>query len=488
MTGLNIRLLISVVGAVGALSLLCPLSLSADDAERHTSDRQFEVIAGRRQLFLDDDGIARQKDLRQTFHTPEKRGAVIRSPDPKRTLQTRTAPLWDETRRRYLLYVLGIDQTLWESADGLNWQPSVVPDRRIDMAVIDVNDSDPARRFKAPLLNEGFAVSADGLHWQKLDLPAITSSDEGNFSYSPEAGVFIHTVKRGGPHGRAVALATSRDFHKWNDLGLVFHADDRDQKLGRQQIEARLADPMLEPMRYHNPEAYNVDVYNMGVFWYEGLYLGLPAMFHATGKVPNYPNTDGFQVIQLAASRDLKNWQRLGDRQTFIGPSRTASGAYDLTQIISPSAPVVRDDELWFYYTGLKYRSTFDYEGTYPDGRAIPVPGRDRDTGAVCLAVLRRDGFLSLDAGGEPGELVTRPFALPAGNLFVNVAALKGELRVAVLDVAGRVIATSKALTGEQPRGQIEWATGNLDGIVGQRVALRFTLQQASFYSYWFAN
>ena len=51
--------------------------------------------------------------------------------------------------------------------------------------------------------------------------------------------------------------------------------------------------------------------------------------------------TDGFHLVQLAFSRDLRTWIRLGDRQPFIGPSRTASGAYDLTQIISPSASFI---------------------------------------------------------------------------------------------------------------------------------------------------
>src|SRR5262245_9423905 len=158
----KLRVLISILSTV---SLLPPLSLRASDTDRPVPQRSFKVVAGRRQLFLDDEGIAQQRGLRSVFHAPEKRGAVIRSPDPKRTLQIRTAPIWDEMRRRYLLYVLGIEPVLWESADGLNWQPAPAPDRRIDMAVIDINDPDPARRFKAPLLNEGFAVSADGLHW-----------------------------------------------------------------------------------------------------------------------------------------------------------------------------------------------------------------------------------------------------------------------------------------------------------------------------------
>lgn len=455
---------------------------------RDASPPVFEVLPGRRQLFLDDHGVASQQGLRSVFHPPEKRGAVLRSPNPAQTVQTRTAPMRDETRQRWLLYVITIDQNLWESADGLNWQPLENPNLRIDMAVVDSRDPDPARRFKAPLLNSGFAVSANGVNWNKLDLPVIPSSDEGNFTYHPETGLFIHTVKRGGPHGRAVALATSTDFQRWNDLGLVFHSDERDQELGRQRIAARFADVTLEPMRYNTPEAYNVDVYNMGVFWYEGLYLGTPAMFHATGKVPNYPNTDGFQIIELTLSRDLKTWQRLGNRQAFIGPSRVASGAYDLTQIISPSAPVVRDEELWFYYTGLKWRSTFDYEGTYPNGKTILVPGRDRDTGAVCLAVLRRDGFVSLDAGDAPGTVTSKNFELKGKSLHVNVNARDGELTAELLDAAGKVIATSAPLKGDQPRSTLEWKSGTLADHVGKQVALRLRFRNASVYSYWFSE
>ena len=88
----------------------------------------------------------------------------------------------------------------------------------------------------------------------------------------------------------------------------MFYADAEDQRIGRKNIEARLADRTLEPLRYHDSEVWNVDVYNMGVFWYESLFIGMPAMYHATGKVHNYPNTDGFHLVQLVTSRDLKTW------------------------------------------------------------------------------------------------------------------------------------------------------------------------------------
>ncbi len=72
-------------------------------------DTTFQVRAGVRQLFLDDQGVERRENLRTTMHRPAKRGAVLRSPDPSRTLQTRTAPAWDPVRRRYLIWVLGIE-------------------------------------------------------------------------------------------------------------------------------------------------------------------------------------------------------------------------------------------------------------------------------------------------------------------------------------------------------------------------------------------
>ena len=281
-------------------------------------------------------------------------------------------------------------------------------------------------------------------------------------------------------------MTTSKDFVHWKDHGLIFHADELDQKLGRENIKARLAEATLEPLRYGDAATYNVDVYNMGVFRYEGLYIGAPAMFHATGRIPNYPNTDGFHLVQLACSRDLKTWKRLGARKPFIGPSRRDSGAYDLTQILGPSNAVLRGDELWFYYTGTKYHASgSDFVGKYPGGKWVPRPGADPDRGAICLAVLRRDGFISLDAAENEGALLTGAVKLPGGKLFVNVDATKGELRVEALDKDGAVVAKSASITGDQLHGEVKWAEGSIRDRTGRTVSLRFTLRNARLYSYW---
>ena len=302
-------------------------------------------LPGVRQLFLDNQGIERRDHVRTVMHRPVKRGAVLRSPDRSKTVQTRSAPAWDPVDKRFLLWVLSVRPNVWESNNGLNWRPIGTTNIPIEMALLDPNEKDPARRFKAPLVNEGFAVSPTATAGPSSTSPGFPAPTRPTSASIRVRGGSSHGWKRGGPHGRSLAIAFSDDFAKWTDLGIVFHADDEDQARGRANIAARLADSTLEPLRYVDSVATNVDVYNMGVFRYEGLYIGLPTMFHATGRVPNYPNTDGFDLIQLAVSRELKSWTRLGDRQPFLGPSRTDSGAYDLTQLLSPSAPVVRDDE-----------------------------------------------------------------------------------------------------------------------------------------------
>ena len=458
----------------------------------------FQVPAGERQLFLDNVGIAKVENLERTMHQPAKKGAVIR-PDwhkGESNAIIRTAPVFDPKDNLFKLWMT--DGSCRQSADGLHWARLPQKGVKVGKVVYDASDPDPSRRYKAFLPNRGFAVSLDGVTWKMLPGAKVSSSDESNFSFDEKAHLFIATVKRGGPYGRSVHLETSEDFKTWTNHGLMFHTDAEDQKRGKENIKARLADPTLQPMYYTpNPAVWNVDVYNMGVFRYECLYVGMPALYHAVGKEPRYPNTEGFQLVQLTCSRDLKKWERLGDRKPFIGPSRMGSGAYELTQIMPPSAPVVRGDELWFYYWAGKYRGGWKWvgpdgdwttrNGSWTDGTWVTCDDfhPDPDISAVCLAVLRRDGFVSLDAGETEGTIVTKPFKLPGSKLFVNVDAPSGQLRVEALDRNGKVLAASTSMAGDLLRAEVKWQKGDLARLKGKAISLRFTLRNASLYSYW---
>ena len=315
-------------------------------------------------------------------------------------------------------------------------------------------------------------ASADGIHWRQLDCPGVPCGDEANMSYDEVTGTYIATLKEGemSPYGRSIALSTSKDFDHWTQPELVFHADEKDQELTKERIAERLANPKLVQPTYNVPEEYFVDVYNMGVFRYEGLYIGLPAFFNHTGDVNE--NSDGFHIVQLTCSHDLHDWTRLGDRGAFIGPSTIDTGNYDLSQIMPPSRPVHMNGELWFYYFGGKYRS--------------PQEDDDPRTGGICLAVLRRDGFISLDAGADEGSALTDSFLLQSPWLFANLNAAGGSVQVDVLDGEGRAIAVSEPMKGDHPRYPVQWKSGDLSASINRPVQLLFKASKASIYSYWF--
>lgn len=318
-----------------------------------------------------------------------------------------------------------------------------------------------------------FQVSSDGYEWRRTE-QWLPSGDEQNMSYDALEKQFIVTLKRGGKYGRSHAIATSPDFELWNEPELVIEADDLDQELGRLHIEEFLATANAEYLRtFPNTTDWqwqNVDIYNAAVFRYEDLYLCLPAMYHARGRRWT-SHTLRFSLIQLWCSHDLRHWERVANRETFIHWSPRGAGAFDLCKNMPPSYPVVRDDELWLYYNGNKENSHY--------------PETDDENAAVHLAVLRRDGFVSLDAAVDEGTVVTKAFVKPAGDLWVNVDARSGFLVVEVLDGKGEVCARSVPIEGDYPRYKIAWQKGNLADSCGQVVQLRFILNEASLYSYW---
>ncbi len=485
-------------------------------------ETSFQVKAGQRQLFLDDLGIAEMDNLSRTLHQPSKKGAVIR-PDVhngESSVQTRSAPSWDPEEEVYVLWAS--NGAVYKSPDGFQWTRSgdyrVVDQEGTPFNVFhllrDPAEDDPACRYKG-LAGSGVdrtalypIASSDGMTWRLLDVPPFPYSDEANLSLDPVEHQYVMAL-----HGNAMLV--SADFRERSEPRLIFRTDEEDNRRGHEVIEQYLSG-LMPALDTDIPAADDPDwtweemrVYNHGAFPYEGMYIGMPAVYFRRGK--RYTRCIiCFTEIQLICSKDLTTWQRLGDRQPFISPSPAGSGAYDLSKNLPPSNAVVRGDELWFYYTGFKYQGS---------GRAF-----DPDRSAICLAVLRRDGFMSVDAGASPGTLVTRPFTVSGKKLLVNLNAYpdkdqhywrfmqfrepliekygsrwqeeanesdmipadEGELRVEVLDNGGSVLAVSEPITGDQPRAEVSWQEGDSAQLEGREVSLRFTLRKGRFYSYWF--
>jgi len=173
----------------------------------------------------------------------------------------------------------------------------------------------------------------------------------------------------------------------------------------------------------------------------------------------------------------MRSWRRLGERAPFIGPSPLGSGAYDTMQILGPSCPVVREDQLWFYYSGIRHRWQ------------PPKAGPER--AAICLATLRRDGFVSLDADEFEGSVTTAPFRWEGERLYLNAEADKGEIRCELISSEGQPLegyeqGDSIPLAADGVRQPVEWRGREFMPADSKcPVQLRIRLRKARLYSYW---
>ena len=99
--------------------------------------------------------------------------------------------------------------------------------------------------------------------------------------------------------------------------------------------------------------------------------------------------------------------------------------ACDTGQLRPANHPLIRNNEIWFYYHGSKRRDitqTAAFAREYLDGRPI------------CLAKLRLDGFCSLKGGIESGGLVTKPVEVKQSELRIKVDSWRGKAKAEILD------------------------------------------------------
>jgi len=263
--------------------------------------------------------------------------------------------------------------------------------------------------------------------------------------WDPLNKLFVAFVKQPVNGKRARSISTSRDFVNWSTP------------------ERMLADDAQDPPP--------LELYNNTGFFYEGMYLGLLTVFHPE------PRENIYLDIQLISSRDGRRWERVGDRTPFIPVGRRDID-WDFGFNSPASGPPIRvGDELWFYYSGRSYR------------HPVTGLGREPNHGAIGLATLRLDGFVSMDAGPAEGSLLTRPLMAAANALYVNADASKGELTAEILDAEGRTIpgfsrADCRPMRSNSVRQRITW-TGAAS-FAGKPVRVKFHLRQASLYSFAF--
>lgn len=480
-----------------------------------------------RQLFVDE-FLIEYTDMKRNFHQPVKyEDNPLLRPETEIEMNQGYCPMaapfsdgcfYDPKDKLFKLWYMAgwFDGTaLATSVDGINWErtkldvvqgtnvvlPSTEDFRRDGLSVwLDHDAKDSAERFKMYVYERagkigkslhdvgGFQLtSPDGVHWTWRGKIGKTG-DNSTFFYNPFRKQWVFTVrdvvrsvppwiddpKWGSNGGRARSYWENKDFLSaldgWDGYNPVFWfgADKLDQKRSNYDVGSE-------------PQIYKVDAVG-----YESLMLGLiqphygpPNEVCAKGGFPKLTE------LQLAFSRDGFHWDR-SNRETFIGASlKKDSWERGYIHSVGGVCNVV-DDKLHFYYTAFKgdesnLNPNSSWNGMYANA----------STG---LAVLRRDGFASMDAGEKERILLTRPLTFRGKHLFVNIESSNGRLYAEVCGEDGKPMhgftyADCLPISTDSTKCLIVWKDKeNLESLAGKAIRLKFYLTNSKFYAFWIST
>src|SRR5262249_32563229 len=240
-------------------------------------------------------------------------------------------------------------------------------------------------------------------HWTESGLISGLSGDRTTTFYNPFRRVWVYSL-------RSAPLTRSRQYREHADVLTAnsWKPNEPTMWVGADRLDPARADLKTQPQ-----------LYNLDCVAYESILLGLCSIWRGQPRDRAKPNE-----IVVGYSRDGFHWHR-PDRQALI-PVSERHGDWNWGNVQSAGGCcLIVGDELRFYVSG---RAGI---------KGAPTSG-------VCttsLALWRRDGLPSMDAGNEEGTLTTRAVRFNGRHAFVNVDCPQGELRAEILDQQGKPIA-----------------------------------------------
>lgn len=462
-----------------------------------------------RQLFVDD-FLIEKTSLKRKYHNARKiRSNPIFSPQSPLERDKERNPVacpkdggvwWDTKDQLFKMwYEAGWVKNLAYciSRDGINWERPeldvlpgtncIVPELNPDSTTVwlDHFTENTNERFKmflrepgpAPQSNGFCMTSSDGIHWSNPVKTGICG-DRSTVFYNPFRKKWIFSI-RANPllFGRKPPLGRARFYREHNDFinGATWDSDEI--------VYWTAADYLDKP----DPNiGDNPQLYNLSAVGYESIMLGLHEIhLGPSNEICHKKGIPKITELKVSFSRDGFHWDR-PHRDAFISATRNR-GDWDRGYVQSVGGVcVIVGDELWFYYTGFKgdeKKANLHWKnnGMYSDG----------STG---IAILRRDGFASMEAKDTEGYLLTKLLIFRGKYLFVNTDCSKGELKVEVLDKNNKIIYpytkdNCEPISFNKTICQIKWKqTSNLNKLIGHEVKFRFQLKNGKLYSFWLSH
>ncbi len=350
-------------------------------------------------------------------------------------------------------------------------------------------DCHPEQRYKA-IANtrqngeKGLCTlsSADGIGWTRLS-PGFVITDGAFDSQNLAFWDSWHGVYRAywrdffpGPEGtwfRGIKTATSNDFLNWRQPEWLYYPGFEPEQLYTNQIIPYFRAPHI--------------------------LVGLPARYVAR------PDS--------AAIAGLPESERRRAVMERTGMSRIGT---DLTDTVFMTSRNGVDFKRWdeaFIRPGLRIRDNWFYGDNFANWGIVTTPSsitgspdelsfylsegnrREHESKVYRRYTLRQDGFVSVHASCQGGEMTTRPIVFTGNRLLVNFSAsAAGSLKVELLDqqgvaIPGFALTDCIAALGDDLEREVRWnSNSDLGMLAGRALKLRFCLVDSDLYAFRFSE
>jgi hypothetical protein len=348
----------------------------------------------------------------------------------------------------------------------------------------------PESRYKAIIRSAGpkgllAFGSPDGLHWSPLsNQPVITEGafDSQNLAFwdaaSGQYRAYWRTFTAGvtdeknwKPAGfRAIRTATSPDFLNWSQPKDLTYEDSPQEHLYTNQIKPyhRAAHILIGfPTRYVDRG------------WTDSI-RALPELEHREMRA-SATQRYGTAVTEglLMTSRDGLRFKRWNE--AFLRPGIEREGTWQYGQQYIAWHAVETKSKL----PGAPNELSLYAGESYWTG----------DSSALRRYTLRLDGFVSVSAPANGGELLTKPLTFAGNELRLNFSSsAAGSIQVEIQDLDAKAppnfsLSDCQPVFGDSLDRKVTWRAGaNVGSLGGKSVRLRFRIEDADLFAFRFAS
>ena len=310
-------------------------------------------------------------------------------------------------------------------------------------------------------------ASADGFTFRKLDpQPEIVSKfpnsfDGGNTMFWSDAERKYVLYFRIWDRGRSIGRMTSEDFLHWSDPQPMSYGDSPREQLYTNQTQPYFRAPHI--------------------------YIAPAARFMERRRVV----TDE-QVKAIGLNTSQGHFYGNDCSDAVLLTSRAGSTQYDRTFMEGFIRPGLGAGN-W------TSRTNYPLTGIVPLGTNQIALFVSRNymqpSWHIERLLLRTDGFVSVNAPYDGGEMVTKPLTFSGKHLSLNTStSAAGSVRVEIQDAAGKPIDGFSAgdceeIIGDEIERVVQWKAGsNVGSLACQPVRLRFVMKDADLYAFQFTD